>query len=59
MAASGLTTDCDPMTKNGSLTLNPCGLIAASYFNGNFSAHLLKHQPLFSLNFLILNNTIL
>jgi len=32
IAASELSSYCDPMTKNGSLTLNPCGLIANSYF---------------------------
>lgn len=28
-----LSLDCDPLYKNGSLTLNPCGLIANSFFN--------------------------
>ena len=30
-----IETDCDPLTKNGSLILHPCGLIANSFFNGN------------------------
>ena len=29
-----LTTACDPLSKNGSLSLNPCGLIANSFFTG-------------------------
>jgi hypothetical protein len=33
---------CDPLSKNGSLTLNPCGLIANSLFNGcvNIFSHI-------------------
>lgn len=29
-----LKTTCDPLLRNGSLTLSPCGLIANSLFNG-------------------------
>lgn len=32
-----VTTNCDPKVKDGSMLLNPCGLIANSYFNDQFS----------------------
>ena len=31
---AALVTACDPLSKNGSLSLNPCGLIANSFFTG-------------------------
>jgi len=34
---STLATACDPKTKNGTLVLNPCGLIANSFFNDKFT----------------------
>lgn len=30
-------TDCDPMNKLGNMTLNPCGLIANTFFNDYFT----------------------
>ena len=27
-------SDCEPLLRNGSMLLNPCGLIANSLFNG-------------------------
>lgn len=34
LSESDVDLDCQPLYKNGSLLLNPCGLIANSYFNG-------------------------
>ena len=34
MGLSDLGTQCSPLTQNGSLILNPCGLIANSFFTG-------------------------
>ena len=33
---SALVTACAPLSKNGSLSLNPCGLIANSFFTGAY-----------------------
>lgn len=33
LSKADVETDCDPLYKNGSLLLNPCGLIANSLFN--------------------------
>lgn len=32
LAESAVSLDCDPLVKNGTLLLNPCGLIANSFF---------------------------
>lgn len=32
LAESAVSLDCDPLVKNGSVLLNPCGLIANSFF---------------------------
>jgi hypothetical protein len=37
MTESDVSLSCDPYYKNGSLLLNPCGLVAASFFNDQFS----------------------
>ena len=34
MGSSDVELDCNPLYKNGSLLLNPCGLIANSFFTG-------------------------
>ena len=39
LASSDLELDCDPLYMNGSLVLNPCGLVANSFFNGKFIYH--------------------
>lgn len=39
LSESAVEVDCDPMVTNGSLLLNPCGLIANSLFNGSFASH--------------------
>jgi hypothetical protein len=37
MGLSDLGTQCSPLTTNGSLILNPCGLIANSFFTDTYS----------------------
>ena len=32
-----VSADCFPLIENGTTLLNPCGLIANSFFNGNLS----------------------
>jgi len=41
MGTSDVELDCNPLYKNGSLLLNPCGLIANSFFTGEcvFESH--------------------
>lgn len=34
LGKSDVALDCSPLVQNGSLLLNPCGLVANSYFNG-------------------------
>lgn len=34
LAYSDVESDCYPLIKNGSLLLNPCGLVANTFFNG-------------------------
>lgn len=36
LSEGDVSLNCDPLYKNGSLLLNPCGLVAASFFNGKF-----------------------
>ena len=40
-----LTSACDPLIKNGSKLLNPCGLVAASYFTDVISLVPATSQP--------------
>lgn len=45
IAKALLAPVCDPMTTNGSLILNPCGLIANSFFTGyGFEINSLIHN---------------
>ena len=41
ISTNELKSDCDPLYQNGSLTLNPCGLIANSLFNGKYATVIL------------------
>ncbi len=34
LSEGDVSLNCDPLYKNGSLLLNPCGLVASSFFNG-------------------------
>lgn len=34
VSKKAVEVNCDPLVTNGSLLLNPCGLIANSLFNG-------------------------
>ena len=43
MGLSDIGTQCSPLTQNGSLILNPCGLIANSFFTGTIDC-LTQHQ---------------
>lgn len=36
LSESDVSLSCDPLYKNNSLLLNPCGLIASSFFNGKY-----------------------
>lgn len=38
----GVSLFCNPLLKNGSLLLNPCGLVANSFFNGLISFSIIK-----------------
>lgn len=39
LTEADLQLTCDPLYMNGTQVLNPCGLIANSFFNGSNTAH--------------------